>query len=170
MNPFQRAVSQRDEAFSHTDAVLSALKAKAMAFLAMPKPRVVLLVDDNKSLALAFDRILRNSFHGLSVVTCHTAADAQAWLGQNLPGIAILDMHLTDGVGWDLAAKLPRSVKVILMSGALPGHVLAEMGRHTGAVSYLEKPIDADTLVKAVRDAFEDENYTVERTGTRSPV
>lgn len=169
MNPYQRAVIQRDQAFDDAETVLSALKAKALAFLSTPKPRVVLLVDDDKSLALAFARILRTSFTGLSVVTFHTAADAEAWLGQNLPGIAILDMHLGDGVGWDLAARLPRSVKVVLMSGALPGNVLAQIGSRTGAISTLAKPIDAATLVQVVSDALADEPRE-DRTGKRSPV
>lgn len=169
MNPYQRAVSRRDQAFTEVEGVLSALKAKAMAFLSAPKPRVVLLVDDDKALATAFARILRSNFSGLSVVTFHMAADAEAWLGQNVPGIAILDMHLGDGVGWDLAAHLPRSVKLVLMSGVLPGNVLAEVGRHTGAISYLEKPIDSATLVRVVSDALADEPRE-DKTGTLSPV
>lgn len=153
-SPFQRAVIQRDQAFQRTDTVLAALRAKARAFLATAASRVVLVVDDERALASGFARILRGSFRDLNVVTCHTVAEAEAWLGQNLPGVAILDMHLTDGVGWDLAARLPRSVKVILMSGALPPGLLAQMGRQTSAVSTLEKPIDADTLVRVVREAL----------------
>ncbi len=167
-SPYEHALAQRDQAFLHTDAVLSALRHKAQAFLSVPRSRVVLLVDDDRVLAAAFARILRSSFHDLGVAVCHTVAAADEWLAQNLPGVAILDMHLTDGTGWDLAARLPRSVKVVLMSGALPPELLTRMGQHTGAVTCLEKPVSADALVKVVREALGEDEEDVP--GLRSPV
>ncbi len=153
-SPFQQAVLRRDTAFQGFDQALARFQQKARRFLARLPPRVVLVVDDEVALATVLARGLRAAFHGVEVATAHSIAGATTWLDQNTPGVVVLDLRLADGNGWELAKRLPRNVRVILMSGALPADLLAEMRNATAAVATLEKPVDLSTLVQMVGAAL----------------
>lgn len=152
-SPFQQAVLRRDTAFQGFDKAMAAFQKKARRFLT-PPPRVVLVVDDEVALATVLARGLRAAFQGLDVATAHSVAGATTWLERNTPGVVVLDMHLGDGNGWELAKRLPRSVRLILMSGALPADLLAEMRNATAAVAMIEKPVEMGDLVRMVGDAL----------------
>ncbi len=81
----------------------------------------LLLVDDNASVRLALSALLEEE--GYVVETAASFADAARRLAAGLPGfgMALLDMHLGDGLGTDLIplfrARSSRT-KLVLLSGS----------------------------------------------------
>lgn len=84
-------------------------------------------------------------------------------LKKEKPGIVFLDIHLTDGSGFDLLELLDDvSFKVIFTTAS---DAFAIKAFKFSAIDYLLKPIDPDDLIKAVKhaaDQFHLENKQVD--------
>lgn len=84
--------------------------------MSTPASLSVLIVDDHRDGANSMAELL--SLHGHSVRVAYTAADGVAMAGARTPDVAILDIGLPDGNGFDLAeafsALAPRPLIVTL--------------------------------------------------------
>ncbi len=82
--------------------------------------------------------------------TCETvcsSAEAQKWLNENTPSVAILDYELKDGPCTTLAAVLrARGVPFLIYSGYPAEAACPELR----AAPWINKPIDRETLLRAV--------------------
>ena len=109
----------------------------------------VLLIDDDEIFVGAMARALRG--RGFEVTVCTSAAKAKSVIAGIAPDHALVDLRLPDGSGLCLVNELRRcspktSVVVLTGYGSIASAVEA---MKLGAVNYLCKPVDADTVVAA---------------------
>lgn len=120
-----------------------------------PAKPAVYVVDDDPSVRVAMERLLKSV--GLTV---KTFASAQEFLDQATPewsGCLIVDLRMPGMGGLDLQDQLSArqvSLPVIFLTGygTVPASVRA---MKAGAVDFLEKPVDDQTLLDAVHKALE---------------
>jgi DNA-binding response OmpR family regulator len=79
--------------------------------------RIALLLEDEPLISMDLEATLEKA--GFEVVTIMSCADANAWLEDHCPAVAIVDVQLTDGSCHDVVGKLHGlSVPFIVHSGA----------------------------------------------------
>ncbi len=116
-------------------------------------PAGLLLIDDDPTVRVTYGRTL--SAAGYSVVLAATAAEAFARARERLPDLALVDIHLPDMLGVDLARRLWDESGIPFVF--LTEFTDAEFSRRAvelGAVGYLVKPIDAHQLLPPVATAL----------------
>jgi DNA-binding response OmpR family regulator len=112
----------------------------------------VLLVEDDRLLAENIADILMLS--GYIVCFVENGDKGQQSLFSYSPDIVISDVSMPGMNGLELVAlmrrePLHRNIPVILLSGKITEHDV-QRGKNAGANAYLQKPFDADELVKSV--------------------
>ncbi|QBX36850.1 ActR/PrrA/RegA family redox response regulator transcription factor [Brevundimonas sp. S30B] len=112
--------------------------------------RSLLLLDDDQALRTRLGRALET--RGFEVTTAESVAEASQHLRQAAPAFAVLDMRLEDGNGLKIVEDLRarrEDARIIMLTGygAIATAVAAVKA---GAVDYLQKPADADDVVKAL--------------------
>jgi FixJ family two-component response regulator len=120
-----------------------------------PAKPAVYVVDDDPSVRVAMERLLKSV--GLTV---KTFASARGFLDQATPewsGCLIVDLRMPGMGGLDLQDQLSArqvSLPVLFLTGygTVPASVRA---MKAGAVDFLEKPVDDQTLLDAVHKALE---------------
>ena len=120
-----------------------------------PAKSAVYVVDDDPSVRVAMERLLKSV--GLTVKTFPAARE---FLDQATPewsGCLIIDLRMPGMGGLDLQDQLSArqvSLPVIFLTGygTVPASVRA---MKAGAVDFLEKPVDDQTLLDAVHKALE---------------
>jgi FixJ family two-component response regulator len=121
-------------------------------------------VDDDESMRKATTRLLEAA--GLQVATYANARDFLESADPSMEGCVILDMRLPDQTGLELQVALASQgvqLPVIFMTGygVIPDTVRA---MQRGAVDFLTKPVEAETLLASVARAFaQDAASRVER-------
>ncbi len=78
--------------------------------------RIVLLVEDDAALQGALARFLE--LQGFNVVAVATADEALAVSRTRRLAAAIVDLHLSQGLGRDVVVSIPQPIPVIIFSGA----------------------------------------------------
>lgn len=112
--------------------------------------RSLLVLDDDNALRTRLGRALES--RGFEVVTAASIAEAQTALAARVPAFAVLDMRLEDGNGLKIVEAIRErreDARIIMLTGygAIATAVAAVKA---GAVDYLQKPADADDVVKAL--------------------
>lgn len=119
----------------------------------MPEPTVFLL-DDDPAVRSSLEALLSGA--GWPVAAYATAADFLAQGGGDRPGCLLLDLCLPGRDGLTLQAELAargRPLPIIILTGH--GDVpRAVQALKAGAVDFLEKPCDRETLLAAVQRAL----------------
>lgn len=112
-------------------------------------PPAILVVDDDPMALAAISLILRNS--QFNITEAHNAHDAILLAQQKSFDLALLDMHLPEMSGLDLAKKLEFVVELPFMfiSGS-SGSELVQQAAEFGAVGYIVKPYDPHQIVPTV--------------------
>jgi DNA-binding response OmpR family regulator len=107
----------------------------------MGAPRL-LLVDDSEAIQLTMGALLEDA--GFAVQSAVSLAEARVALRRGAIDLAILDMHLSDGLGTELIPDLRQAApaaRVVVMSGeSAPGTI-------PGADLVLEKSTSPDDVV-----------------------
>jgi two-component system response regulator AtoC len=108
----------------------------------------VLLVEDEVLFARAVVKRLQQA--GYECEHAENLADGRALAKQFMPELALLDMRLPDGNGFDLLAEfVTKGIAVIVMTAY--GEVSdAVNAMKQGAVDYLKKPVDLEELLLVV--------------------
>lgn len=110
----------------------------------------ILVVDDEMEIASLVEVYLQSE--GFQVRTCGTVADALALTAQRAPDLAVLDVMLPDGSGFDLCARLRKDYHFpVLMLTARTGDADKVTGLTLGADDYLTKPFNPLELVARVK-------------------
>jgi CheY-like chemotaxis protein len=113
--------------------------------------RVLLFEDDALNVDLV-RRVLRRRPH-LEVASAGTAAAGVAEALAHRPDLVLLDLHLPDASGWDVARRLgadPRTagLAIVVLSGeARPDPRTLD---EAGVGAFLAKPFDVDELLAVV--------------------
>ncbi len=115
---------------------------------------VIHIVDDDRSLLAAMERLLRAAGH--TVRTYGSAGEFLLEPPDDAPGCLLLDVRMPGPSGLDLQASLDRlgiRLPVVFLSGHadLPIGVRA---MKAGAVDFLTKPVDRETLLDAIARAL----------------
>jgi CheY-like chemotaxis protein len=106
----------------------------------------VLIVEDNPVLALNYAAVIED---GLDCATLLAASATQARSLLNAGvDLALLDVDVSDGVTYPLAARLmERGIPTIFMSGSDPTRVPRELAK----VPFLKKPVLPSELLSAAQ-------------------
>ena len=112
--------------------------------------KTLLLLDDDNALRTRLGRALES--RGFEVTLAASLAEAREALKVGLPAFAVLDMRLEDGNGPKIVEAIRdrrEDAKIVMLTGygAIATAVAAVKA---GAVDYLQKPADADDVVKAL--------------------
>ena len=107
----------------------------------------VLVLDDDEDLSLALSDIL--SLRDLDVDCASSAPDAITKVGEKDYDVILVDyvMPQHDGIWFMNNVNLPRSTKVLLMTGHIERSVINTMF-DLGACGYIIKPFDEDELLR----------------------
>jgi len=110
----------------------------------------ILLVEDDQAIALGLSYSLEEAGYGVTV--CHRAVSARAALAARRFDLAILDVNLPDGNGYDLcrAVKAGADTPVIFLT-VLGEETNVVTGLDMGADDYITKPFRLRELLSRVR-------------------
>ena len=118
----------------------------------------ILVADDDRMLSQLVCTIVQKAGH-----TPVQAFDAMQTLmfamRSPTPALVILDISMPGGTGLEALRKLKQSAKtsaipVVVLSGSTEADMAAQV-KALGAVDYLTKPVDPESLVAAVTSALE---------------
>lgn len=132
-----------------TDSQTADPSAQEARVAALPD-RSLLLLDDDQALRTRLGRALES--RGFEVVTVASVAEAGVAVAGRPPAFAVLDMRLEDGNGLkvvEMIRERREDSRIVMLTGygAIATAVAAVKA---GAVDYLQKPADADDVVKAL--------------------
>jgi DNA-binding response OmpR family regulator len=109
----------------------------------------VLVLEDEAVIALDVEDILQSAGF-TDVVTISSRADAERWLSEHTPHIAVIDAHLRDGMCIEVIQTLTeRNVPFVIHSGERPEDAEEEHGFHKG--QWLAKPSRPEALFAAIK-------------------
>lgn len=120
----------------------------------------VFIVDDDQSVRTALARLMRSA--GLHAETFASAKEFLEREHPDGPGCMVLDLSMPGSTGLDLqqdmaAAEIDLPIVFLTGHGNVPSSVKA---LKSGAVDFLEKPVDEDRLLSAIQDAIEQDIRT----------
>jgi FixJ family two-component response regulator len=117
------------------------------------KPVTVYVIDDDESIRRALKRLLRSmGYHAVTFDSAEEFMEATSCRGE---GCLVLDIRLPGMTGLDLQEKLAASgakYPVIFMT-AHDNPQWQERAKKAGAVAYLRKPFDEQSLLGAIQRA-----------------
>jgi FixJ family two-component response regulator len=121
----------------------------------MNEGTLVHIVDDDDAVRESLGRLLRS--HGFNVRLYRSAGEFLLASPIHSPGCVLLDLRMPGPGGLELQASLAKqddAPAVVFMSGEgdIRSSVLAI---RRGAIDFLTKPIEAETLLSAIRTAIE---------------
>lgn len=117
------------------------------------KTRMVLLVEDDPIVQEVYGDALQEA--GLLVESVVTVDDAIARAFTARPDIIVLDRHLPDGDGWEVARRVKHAeslsqIPIIAFTSNLRGRADVEAALVAGCDVFLEKPCTPEALVRHV--------------------
>jgi len=118
------------------------------------KENVVLIVEDDEDLRQIVQWVLEDE--GFMVETAKDGREALDRAMARKPSLVLLDMALPIIDGYGVAAGLHETYgdTITILTMTADGHA-AEKAKRVGAIGYVSKPFELDTLVNSVRGALE---------------
>jgi two-component system, chemotaxis family, chemotaxis protein CheY len=118
------------------------------------KENVVLIVEDDEDLRYIVQWVLEDE--GFVVETAKDGREALDCAMARKPSLVLLDMALPIIDGYGVAAGLHETYgdTITILTMTADGHA-AEKAKRVGAIGYVSKPFELDTLVDSVRGALE---------------
>jgi DNA-binding response OmpR family regulator len=116
--------------------------------------RGVLVVEDDVDLVTLLDIVLSEA--GFTVRTAPDGRQALARVGEEMPGVILLDMRMPVMNGWEFAAEFRarygRACPIVVVTAAENARARAE---EIGADGWLSKPFELDDVLDTVRRHLE---------------
>ncbi|MBR0900671.1 response regulator [Bradyrhizobium tropiciagri] len=126
----------------------------------MTARRTILVIDDDSAMRDSLAFLL--DVNGFSVATFETATDFLDRFARHAVDCVISDIRMPGMSGLELVRKLKADAiacPVILMTGH--GDVaLAVEAMKAGAIDFIEKPFEDETLLRAIREALQPQSTT----------
>lgn len=118
----------------------------------------ILLVDDESANLFVLQSLLQEQGH--SIRTALSGPEALRLIAREEFALAILDIMMPEMNGVELAAKIreqtgTRCPAILFLTARYPDKELAQQAYATGAVDYLSKPVDSNTLVAKVKSILD---------------
>ena len=113
--------------------------------------KTILLVEDDKTIVMGLEYSLQQEGYG--VICCYNAKDAEKAVREQAFDLALLDLSLPDGSGYDIC-RLIRSggdTPVVFLT-ARDEEVNVVMGLDMGADDYVTKPFRVRELMSAPKN------------------
>jgi two-component system response regulator VicR len=124
----------------------------------------MLIVEDDKTIALGMEYALKQE--GYEVAVCYTAKDAKERIRLETFDLAILDLSLPDGDGYELCRLIRESSDIpVLFVTARDEEVNVVMGLDMGADDYITKPFRVRELLSRIRSVLRRYNKSVASPG-----
>lgn len=126
-------------------------RAQKVAIMALGEyMKTILLVEDDKNIVMGLEYTLRQE--GYDVIVCGDAAQAQKAVAQAHFDLALLDLSLPDGSGYDIcrSIKAHGDVPVVFLT-ARDDEPSVVMGLDMGADDYIAKPFRIRELLSRLR-------------------
>lgn len=115
---------------------------------------IILILEDNKKLIGAICELLQDD--NCIVHSARSVAEARKILLTVTPDVAVLDVMLPDGDGFDFALELRKScpaTAIIFLTAKIEREDF-RAGFASGAINYIPKPFDAEMLKMAVTNVL----------------
>ncbi len=121
------------------------------------KNKKIFIVDDDSSVCLALKTLLMT--FDFDVQTFNSAESFFAAVPNGEPGCLVLDIHMPGIDGWTMQQKIldSGSKRPVIFISAEKEENAANRALKVGAVGFLQKPVDGQTLVDLV-NAFSEKN------------
>ena len=125
----------------------------------MSSGNTILVVEDDDHISMALKARLQHE--GYDVAIAKDAVTAVTVARQSEPKVALLDINMPGGDGFDVAKRIDRIApggmvrKVFITASKDPS--LRQKAMDCGAVAFVEKPFTADALLAAIREAMQEE-------------
>jgi len=137
--------------------------------MASPGSRVY-IVDDDAAVRDSLSLLL--GLHGFDTITFPSAESFLAAQSPESSGVVVVDLRMPGMSGLELQAELqtreiPLPVIVVTAHGEMAA---ARSSFKAGALDFLEKPIDSDQLLGAIRDGLERETERLRRSADAAEV
>ncbi|MFH1378660.1 MAG: response regulator [bacterium] len=118
------------------------------------KRKEVLIVDDEKDVTEVFQTLLKEKDINTRVV--HDGFGAGQALGESVPDLVILDLHLPGMDGFEICKRIKQNANLVQTKIlAITGYDTPENAQKiisSGADAYLSKPFDIDNLEKKINE------------------
>ena len=136
----------------------------------MPAPSRVYVIDDDAAVRDSLSLFL--GLHGFDTVPFPSA---EAFLDAYAPqwtGIVVADLRMPGMSGLELQAELQnRGIELPMIIITAHGEISAvRASLKSGAIDFLEKPIDSDQLLSSIREGLKREGERVRRAGYAADV
>jgi DNA-binding response OmpR family regulator len=112
--------------------------------------KTILLVEDDKTIVMGLEYSLQQEGYG--VISCYNAADAIKTVSEKSFDLALLDLSLPDGSGYDICRLIRESGDTpVMFLTARDEEVNVVMGLDMGADDYITKPFRIRELMSRIR-------------------
>lgn len=121
----------------------------------------LLLVEDEENIGATLSDLLTKAEY--QVTWAHTQAEALAAIAALPFDIALLDVNLPDGNGFQIAEKLQSTATAILFLTAMSDPEMRVRGLQLGAEDYVIKPFHFQELLLRIRNALKRQHYVQQK-------
>jgi DNA-binding response OmpR family regulator len=120
--------------------------------------RIILIVDDDKSILRTFTRILQK--HGYEIDTAETGKEAIEKADKKNYDLALVDIRLPDMDGTELLAKMKKQLQntIKIMITGFPSIESGVKALDEGADAYLVKPVKPEELLMLIKEKLKNRN------------
>ena len=118
------------------------------------KRQLIVIIDDEESVRRALKRLLISA--GFGAHSYPTGDEFIQSLSTTRPDCVVLDLHMPGMNGFDIQEHLqnePNPIPVIVITGQDTDEA-QKRALGAGAVAYLRKPVDDQTLLRAISNAI----------------
>ena len=124
----------------------------------MEASRIILIVDDDKSILRTFTRILQK--HGYEIDTAETGKEAIEKADKKNYDLALVDIRLPDMDGTELLAKMKNQLQntIKIMITGFPSIESGVKALDEGADAYLVKPVKPEELLMLIKEKLKNKN------------
>jgi two-component system response regulator RegA len=117
----------------------------------------ILVIDDDEAFCRTLSRSLER--HNMQSFTAHSAEEALARVKEHQPDKAVLDLRLGDDSGIQLIGPLLEiapGLQIVVLTG-FASLTTAVQAIKLGAVNYLAKPVNVQSILKAFEEEVSEE-------------